>query len=153
LTAAGAVPLNRAVGEVSTNIGTTLLFENDRVRVWEMALEPGEACELHTHVHDYLFVYTGESELELMPEGVEPWRQRFPDGFVQYTDVGREKSFPPHRVRNVDSVRHRQILVEFLGESRTETTQQPQTNAEALAAREAAAIESGNATLRRLAGS
>jgi hypothetical protein len=31
------------MSEPSDRIGTELLFENDRVRVWDMVLEPGEA--------------------------------------------------------------------------------------------------------------
>jgi hypothetical protein len=35
----------------STKVGTKLLFENDRVRVWEMRLKPGESSERHTHLN------------------------------------------------------------------------------------------------------
>lgn len=38
------------------DIGTTLLFENDRVRVWELRLEPGERSDLHHHESDYVMV-------------------------------------------------------------------------------------------------
>lgn len=38
------------------NVGTTLLFENERVRVWELRLEPGERSDLHHHEHDYVMV-------------------------------------------------------------------------------------------------
>lgn len=37
-------------------VGTALLFENDRVKVWEMDLEPGEDSGLHHHGHDYVLV-------------------------------------------------------------------------------------------------
>jgi hypothetical protein len=37
-------------------VGTTLLFENDRVKVWEMALEPGEESAVHRHELDYVMV-------------------------------------------------------------------------------------------------
>ena len=30
-------------------VGTSLLFENDRVRVWEMVLPPGASCSPHRH--------------------------------------------------------------------------------------------------------
>ena len=39
-------------GEVSRNVGSELLFENDRVRVWSMTLAPGESCEYHRHEND-----------------------------------------------------------------------------------------------------
>ncbi len=38
------------------DIGTSLVFENDRVRVWELRLEPGESSDLHHHELDYLMV-------------------------------------------------------------------------------------------------
>lgn len=37
-------------------IGDRLLFENDRVRVWELTLEPGEESHVHEHVHDYVMI-------------------------------------------------------------------------------------------------
>ena len=135
------------MSEPSTTIGTALLFENDRVRVWEMTLDPGEACEPHTHVNDYLFVYTGDSELEVRIDGAEPRVQAFPDGFVQYTDVGRDRDFPVHSVRNVSDVRHRQILVELLGDSRTEHLTPPETNAATLAGASAPGIASVNSAI------
>lgn len=33
-----------------------MLFENDRVRVWELTLEPGEESHSHAHVHDYVMI-------------------------------------------------------------------------------------------------
>ena len=38
------------------HIGDTLLFENDRVRVWSMTLEPGEQSAVHEHPLDYVMV-------------------------------------------------------------------------------------------------
>jgi hypothetical protein len=37
-------------------VGTRVLFENDRVRVWEMRLEPGESSPVHEHALDYVIV-------------------------------------------------------------------------------------------------
>lgn len=37
-------------------VGTRMLFENDRVRVWELRLAPGERTDLHHHQLDYLIV-------------------------------------------------------------------------------------------------
>jgi len=36
-------------------VGTRLLSENDRVRVWEIRLEPGERISFHRHVLDYFW--------------------------------------------------------------------------------------------------
>jgi len=37
------------------DVGTKLIFENDRVRVWEFTLAAGESIGAHTHEHDYFF--------------------------------------------------------------------------------------------------
>jgi quercetin dioxygenase-like cupin family protein len=36
-------------------VGTRLLSENDRVRVWEIRLNPGERISFHRHVLDYFW--------------------------------------------------------------------------------------------------
>ena len=40
------------IGPIATNV----LFEDDRVKVWDMTLAPGENCDLHTHENDYYLV-------------------------------------------------------------------------------------------------
>lgn len=35
--------------------GTRLVFENERVRVWEFTLEPGESIGARKHDHDFFF--------------------------------------------------------------------------------------------------
>ena len=47
---------------ISEDIGTRLLFENDRVRVWDLALAPGESTGMHRHENDYLYVVIGGGE-------------------------------------------------------------------------------------------
>lgn len=52
------------------NVGTTLLYEDDDVRVWEMKLEPGEWSDLHHHDHDYLLVIdSGDLVAGITPKG------------------------------------------------------------------------------------
>jgi beta-alanine degradation protein BauB len=43
-----AAPENR-------NIGSAVLFENERVRVWEVRLQPGERGEFHIHDREYFW--------------------------------------------------------------------------------------------------
>src|SRR5687768_9231762 len=45
------------------HVGSRLLSENDRVRVWDIRLEPGERWHAHRHVLDYFWtaVYAGRS--------------------------------------------------------------------------------------------
>jgi quercetin dioxygenase-like cupin family protein len=37
-------------------VGTRVIFENDRVRVWEIELAPGETLPMHFHELDYVVV-------------------------------------------------------------------------------------------------
>ena len=43
---------DRVLGDV----GTRLVWENERVRIWEMVLEPGERSAVHEHTLDYLLI-------------------------------------------------------------------------------------------------
>ena len=37
-------------------IGTEVVFENDRVRIWNLRLAPGERSAVHRHESDYVLV-------------------------------------------------------------------------------------------------
>jgi hypothetical protein len=45
------------------NIATKLLMENDRVRIWEMRLAPGEKSDLHRHDLDYIMIQIGGDKM------------------------------------------------------------------------------------------
>lgn len=49
-------------------VGTQVLFENDRVRVWEMRLAPGEESAVHRHDLDYLLVQIDGDRIAGVPE-------------------------------------------------------------------------------------
>ena len=36
-------------------VGTRLLFENERIRVWDITLEPGKRLPLHRHRTSYFY--------------------------------------------------------------------------------------------------
>ena len=38
------------------DVATKLLHEDDKVKIWEMALAPGEETDPHEHKHDYILV-------------------------------------------------------------------------------------------------
>jgi len=111
--------------DISTNIGTELLFENDRIRVWSMVLQPGEESPLHRHEGDYAFVYTTPSRITAFREGQEPVTTEYADGFVQYTEVGQGIV---HKIRNDAQEVHRQILFELKGPSAAPSPRPPESN-------------------------
>lgn len=69
---AGELDAARANG----NVGTTLWFENEHVRVWEVRLEPGLRVPFHSHSQTYFWTC------------IDPGKgfQRFPDGTAETFD-------------------------------------------------------------------
>src|SRR5436190_22096975 len=43
-------------GEKNYEVGTRLLLENDRVKVWKIVLKPGESAPFHWHTNTYFYV-------------------------------------------------------------------------------------------------
>lgn len=96
------------------NVGTKLLFENERVRVWELALEPGERSDVHRHDLDYLLVQIEGDRIAAEPE---------PDSAGKYRDY-IEVAATPGKVTyierggietavNTGARRYREILIEL----------------------------------------
>jgi hypothetical protein len=93
-------------------LGTSLWFENDHVRVFEVRLDPGERGPFHLHDRTYFWTV------------VEPGRglQRFPDGtFVvrdyvmgetRYLEPSREEPLV-HDLENVGTTRLRFVTVDL----------------------------------------
>ena len=49
-------------------VGTKLLFEDDRVRVWQVRLAPGEQGEVHRHELDHLLIQVAGDRIAVVPE-------------------------------------------------------------------------------------
>jgi beta-alanine degradation protein BauB len=96
---------------ITGNIGTRLLFENDRVRVWDLRLEPGGSTGVHRHENDYLYVVIGDGALQTVySDGTrDPPRQMF-DGDVRFREVDGEAI---HEAINVGDAPWRNIVVEL----------------------------------------
>ena len=101
-----------AIARENRMIGTSLWFENDRVRVFELRLEPGERGPFHVHDAPYFWTV------------VEPGRglQRFADGTSVTRDyaVGETRYLVQspedalvHDLENVGSSRLRFVTVEL----------------------------------------
>lgn len=88
-------------------VGTRLVFENDRVKVWEFTLEPGQALEAHTHQHDYFFYPIEGGTLEVTRPGRVD-RVELQAGRVYWRAGG-----DTHGARNVGPVRYHEVLVEL----------------------------------------
>lgn len=89
-------------------IATRLLFENERVRVWDLTLEPGQATAWHQHELDYLFVV-----IENGPVYVE-----YADGTIEHQNdsighVELRQVDNIHRLVNNHAGRYRDIVIEL----------------------------------------
>ncbi len=96
------------------DLGTTLWYENDHIRVWEVLLQPGERGAFHAHITNYFWTV------------VEPGRglQRFADGTFIVRDYllgeTRYLEHTPdtaliHDLENVGDTKLRFVTVELLG--------------------------------------
>lgn len=95
-------------------VGTKLLFEDERVRVWEIRLAPGEEGDLHRHELDHLLVQVAGDRIAVVPEpdSEGPFRQYFeaevvPGAVVPVRRGGVE------RARNVGRAPYVEVVVEL----------------------------------------
>ena len=54
----------REFGEIASK----LLFENDRVRIWEMRLEAGAQGPVHKHLFDHVLIQISGDRMAVVPE-------------------------------------------------------------------------------------
>ncbi len=105
-------------------VGTQKVFENERVIVWHLDLEPGEEGERHSHELDYIvrilsgstlevFGQSGEllDTVELEAGGAVSFRI---DGDQIVSDRPGYPAVPAtHSARNVGENTFREVLIEF----------------------------------------
>jgi beta-alanine degradation protein BauB len=95
-------------------VGTKVLMENDRVRIWEMRLAPGQDSEVHRHDLDYVLVQIDGDRIAGVPE---------PDSEGEYNEYIEADVEPGNFVyvgrggietaRNVGSKQYYEILIEL----------------------------------------
>ena len=93
-------------------VGGQVLFEDERVRIWELVLEPGEASALHLHEHDYyLVIMQGDLVAGVVPEetGGESFVGRVPTNgnTVAIPKGGLEWAY------NVGQETYREVIIEL----------------------------------------
>ncbi len=100
----------RELGEV----GTRLVFEDDRVRVWQVRLAPGETGDVHRHELDHLLVQISGDRIAVVPEpdSAGPFRE-----YLE-ADVIPGAVVPVHRggverARNVGEAHYLEVVIEL----------------------------------------
>ena len=100
----------RELGDVADRI----VHENERLRIWEMCLEPGERSAVHEHRLDYILVFLEGDRIGVEPE---------PDSAGEFTEaldleppIGTAifvRAGGVETAVNVGSQRYREILIEL----------------------------------------
>jgi hypothetical protein len=49
-------------------VGTDVVFENDRVRIWQLRLAPGEKSAIHRHDLDHILIQVQGDKIAAHPE-------------------------------------------------------------------------------------
>jgi len=91
------------------DVATKLLFGNERVKVWEMRLAPGEASDLHRHEFEYFFVVLEGESIDADFANGKSIRIPVEPGKVIYVPPGNTET-----AVNRSAVPYREILVELL---------------------------------------
>lgn len=95
------------------DVGTSLWFENDRIRVWEVRLEPGERGPFHNHTRNYFWtVVEGSRGLQRFADGTYAVRD-YRVGDTRFLEHTPEDSLI-HDLENVGDTALRFVTVELL---------------------------------------
>ena len=99
--------------EPTSDVGTRVMFENDRVRVWDLALAPGESLQKHIHRLDYFFIVESGGLIRFAdPDNPSDYRDvQFHDDQVTYVEAHGGKV--DNRLTNVGGKRHRNYVIEL----------------------------------------
>lgn len=101
-----AAPANRRVG-------TALWFENERIRVWELRLEPGDRAPFHTHATAYFWTCVSAGRaIQRFPDGREE-RMAYVEGQTTFNECSEDEPLI-HNLENTGDTVLRFVTVELL---------------------------------------
>lgn len=102
--------------EPSDQVGTRVLFENERVRVWDLALAPGESLAKHVHRLDYFFIIESGGLIRFAdPDNPSDYRDvQFHDEQVTFVPVADHIAGKiDNRLTNIGAKHHHNYVIEF----------------------------------------
>ena len=94
-------------------VGTRLLFENERVRVWDITLEPGERLPLHRHRTSYFYRCEAGGRLRVGTAEGDVGEYESPVDEVHFHEIGPEE-LVVHDLENIGQTTVRFTTVELL---------------------------------------
>ena len=102
--------MERKLGDIATRV----IFENERVRIWEMRMPPGESSPPHRHALDHILVQISGDRMAVLPEpdSEGPYRE-----YLE-ADVAPGQCFYIPRggvevARNIGQREYHEILIEL----------------------------------------
>ena len=95
---------NEPLGEIAS----VVLYENDKVKVWNLIVDPGESSDWHMHGNDYVTVVVEGGGLDVEYE--DGTTSNNPSEIGSWTFHGEHKI---HRVTNTTNVRYKNVLIEL----------------------------------------
>ncbi len=90
------------------DVATTLLFENEHVKVWEMLLEPGQASDRHRHDLPYLLCILEGTSIDAETSSGRRLHIPVQPGTVFFVPSGATET-----AVNASDSRFREILIEL----------------------------------------
>lgn len=102
------------MGEASERVAASVLFENDRVRVWHDRAGPGETKDLHVHRRPYITVVIAGEQAENVAEDGSLLRrfEGLTPGEAHY--AGPDELPLVHALRNIGSTEVSVVIIELL---------------------------------------
>jgi hypothetical protein len=99
--------------EPSERVGTSLMFENERVRVWDLSLAPGESLAKHMHQTDYFFIVESGGLIRFAdPDNPADYHDiQFQDDQVTFVPVDDGKI--DNQLTNIGAKHHRNYVIEL----------------------------------------
>ena len=100
--------------EPSPSVGTQLMFENDRIRVWDLSLAPGQSLAKHIHRLDYFFVIESGGLIDFAnpDDPSDHHTVQFTDDQVTFLNVGPNGKID-NRLTNIGTKHHRNKVIEL----------------------------------------
>ncbi len=100
--------------EPTEQVGTRLMYENERVRVWDLALAPGQTLEKHIHRLPYFFIVESGGLIRFAdPDNPGDYQDiQFEDDQVTWVSVPPEGKVD-NRLHNIGEKPHRNYVIEL----------------------------------------
>ena len=114
------------MAEIGDKVGSKVIFENERIRVWDFELQPGEETEMHKHEKSYIWYAIQGGQLDTedehgnhlgvfdIPTGSVFNIRHNGDELEILSEQGKGSKFPQtHKAKNISAHPYREILIEF----------------------------------------